>query len=79
MNSKSIRLLVVDGDPSGGEDALRSQLEAIPGVEIVGIAHSQRAALSQVETTQPDFLLVDLMLPGYRSIDLISNPYHSRH
>ena len=40
MNSKSIRLLVVDGDPSGGEDALRSQLEAIPGVEIVGIAHS---------------------------------------
>jgi DNA-binding NarL/FixJ family response regulator len=32
-------------------------------VEIVGIAHSQRAALTQVETIQPDFLLVDLMLP----------------
>ena len=72
MNSKTSRLLIDDADPSGGEDALRSQLDQVPGVELVGIAHSQRAALNQVETTQPDFLVVDLMLPGYRSIDLIS-------
>jgi DNA-binding NarL/FixJ family response regulator len=72
MNSKIIRLLIADADPSSGEDALRTQLDAIPGVELVGIAHSQRSALNQVESTQPDFLLVDLMLPGYRSIDLIS-------
>jgi DNA-binding NarL/FixJ family response regulator len=71
MISETIRVLVVDADPSGGHD-LRSQLDQIPDVEIVGIAHSQRAALSQVEMIKPDFLLVDLMLPGYRSIDLIS-------
>ena len=72
MTSKTIRLLFVDADPSGCEAALRSQLDQVPGVELVGIAHSQRAALNQIETTQPDFLVVDLMLPGYRSIDLIS-------
>lgn len=71
MISATTRVLLVDADPSGGSD-LRSQLEAIPGVEIMGIAHSQRAALTQVETIKPGFLLVDLMLPGYRSIDLIS-------
>ena len=71
MNSNQIRLLVVDADPSG-EGHLRSKLEGIRGVEIVGITHSQRMALNQVETTQPEFLLVDLMLPGYRSVDLIS-------
>jgi DNA-binding NarL/FixJ family response regulator len=72
MTSKTIHLLIVDADPSSGEDALRSRLDQVPGVELVGIAHSQRGALNQVETTQPDFLVVDLMLPGYRSIDLIS-------
>jgi DNA-binding NarL/FixJ family response regulator len=71
LNSNQIRLLVVDADPSG-EGYLRSKLEGIRGVEIVGIAHSQRMALNQVETTQPELLLVDLMLPGYRSVDLIS-------
>jgi DNA-binding NarL/FixJ family response regulator len=72
MNSKIIRVLIVDADPSTVEDALHLKLDRLPGVELVGVAHSQRGALSQVDSTQPNFLLVDLMLPGYRSIDLIS-------
>lgn len=71
MNSNLIRVLVVDAD-SSGEGYLHSMLEGIEGIEIVGIVHSQRMALTQVESTQSDFLLVDLMLPGYRSVDLIS-------
>ena len=71
MNAKTIRVLVVDADPSGG-DELRSLLDKIPELEIVGIAHSQRMALRQVESVSPDFMLIDLMLPGLRSIDLIS-------
>ena len=71
MNAKTIRVLVVDADPSGG-DELRSLLGEIPEFEIVGIAHSQRMALRQVESVRPDFMLIDLMLPGLRSIDLIS-------
>ena len=55
MNSKTIRVLVVDADPSGVGD-LHSQLDQVPEIEIVGIAHSQRAALNQyypcAETTR---------------------------
>ncbi|MFC2055105.1 response regulator transcription factor [Chloroflexota bacterium] len=71
MKSNQIRLLVVDADTSG-EGQLRSKLDGVLGVEIVGITHSQRMALTQIETTPPELLLIDLMLPGYRSIELIS-------
>ena len=71
MSSNLIRVLVVDADPSA-EGHLRSKLEGIQGIEIVGIAHSQQMALNQVKSTQAGLLLVDLMLPGYRSVDLIS-------
>jgi len=71
LNINQVRVLAVDADPSG-EGHLRSKLEKIQDIEIVGIAHSQRMALNLVESTQPEFLLVDLMLPGYRSVDLIS-------
>lgn len=71
MSSNLIRVLVVDADPSG-EGYLRSKMEGIEGIEIVGIAHSQRMTLNQVESTKPDVLLVDLMFPGYNSVDLIA-------
>jgi CheY-like chemotaxis protein len=48
-------------------------LKDIQGIEILGIEHSQRAALNKIESTQPDLLLVDLMLPGYRSFTVISH------
>jgi DNA-binding NarL/FixJ family response regulator len=72
MNSKPIRVLVVDADPSGRQ-TIQSQIDDIQEIEILGIEHSQRAALDQIESTQPDLLLVDLMLPGYRSITVISH------
>lgn len=50
MNINQVRVLAVDADPSG-EGHLRSKLEKIQGIEIVGIAHSQRMALNLVEST----------------------------
>ena len=58
MNSKPLPVLVVDADPRV-RDQLRSQLEQVPDVEIVGIVHSQPAAFNQVETTKPDLMLID--------------------
>ena len=43
----------------------------VHGIEVVGVAHDGRTTLAETESLQPDVLLVDLMLPGYRSIDLI--------
>jgi hypothetical protein len=40
MNSKPIRVLGVDADPSG-RHTLESQLKDIQGIEILGIGHSQ--------------------------------------
>jgi DNA-binding NarL/FixJ family response regulator len=70
VSSKPIRVLVVDADPGEG-GALSAHMDEVEGIEVVGVAHNRRAAISQPETTQPDVLLVDLMLPGYRSIDVI--------
>ncbi len=70
MNSRPIRVLVVDADTGGGE-ALQAQLAQAEGIEIVGVARNRRAAVQKAETLRPDVLLIDLMLPGYRSIDIV--------
>jgi len=45
---------------------------ASENLETVGIAYNKRAALQLINTTQPDVLLIDLMLPGLRSIEIIT-------
>ncbi len=61
MISKLVRVLVADANPSGGEN-LRSQLEQVPDVEVVGIVHSQPAAFNQDETTKPDIMLINQVI-----------------
>jgi DNA-binding NarL/FixJ family response regulator len=70
VSSEPIQVLVVDADPGGG-DALSAHLEELEGVEVMGVARNRRAAIRQADTSQPDVMLVDLMLPGFRSIDVI--------
>jgi DNA-binding NarL/FixJ family response regulator len=70
MGLNPIRGFVVDADPGSGQ-ALSARLAEMEGAEVVGLAHNRNAAKAQAETQQPDVLLVDLMLPGYRSIDII--------
>ena len=41
-------------------------------LETIGIAYNRRAAMHLVDTTQPDVLVIDLMLPGLRSIEIIT-------
>ena len=72
MSTDVIRVLVVDADVGGGE-ALLSQLDELASVEVVGVAHNRRSALQEVEARCPDVLLVDLMLPGLRSVELIEH------
>ena len=70
MTSDSIRLLVVDEEP-GREAILKDRLAELKGIETVGVAHNRRAAFDLAKDLEPDVMLVDLMLPGYRSITLI--------
>jgi DNA-binding NarL/FixJ family response regulator len=70
VSLNSTRVLVVDADPEGG-GALAAHLADIEGVDVVGLVHNRNAAKAEAETLKPDVLLVDLMLPGYRSIDIV--------
>ena len=70
MSEKPIRVLVVDAIPTEA-GAMPRRAGEIAGIEVVGVAHNRNAALAQVEELQPDVLVVDLMLPGMRSIDLV--------
>ena len=70
MNSNLIRVLLVDADPQE-TGALPKRMKEVEGIEVVGVAYNRNAAIAQVEELQPDVLVVDLMLPGILSIDLI--------
>ena len=70
MSSRPVRVLLVDPDPERGQ-ALGTRLDRLPGVEIVSVAHNRNAAKAEAESLEPDVLLIDLMLPGLRSIDVV--------
>ena len=70
MRPDSIRLLVIDADPIK-KAMYEDSLAGMQGIEVAGIAYNQRAALELAKGIQPDVMLIDLMLPGYRSITVI--------
>lgn len=65
--SGSVRVLVCDDHPIVRE-ALRSRLDAIPGIKVVGEAADGREAIRRVRLTGPDLALVDIEMPGLDGI-----------
>ncbi len=72
MDSQAIRVMVVDADPGGGH-ALQDILEKVEGIRVEVVARNKRMAISELKAANPEVLLVDLMLPRYRSIDVIQH------
>jgi two-component system nitrate/nitrite response regulator NarP len=65
----SVRIVVADDHPM-----IRTALEALlrdTDYEIVGIAGTGEAALSEVERLAPDILLLDLQMPGGTGMDVL--------
>jgi DNA-binding NarL/FixJ family response regulator len=62
MTDIKIRLLLVD-DQMIIRQGLRSLLEAKPDLEVVGEAENGQQAIVQVETLQPDVVLMDVRMP----------------
>lgn len=62
MTDAKIRLLLVD-DQMIIRQGLRSLLEAKPDLEVVGEAENGQQAIAQVETLQPDIVLMDVRMP----------------
>lgn len=80
MKTEPVRLLIVDSIAEGhaGIEQFTSELKQLFAddarkFEIVGIAYNKRAAMELVDSARPNLLLVDLMLPDLRSIEIISH------
>ncbi|MBW4681771.1 MAG: response regulator transcription factor [Microcoleus vaginatus WJT46-NPBG5] len=62
MTDTKIRLLLVD-DQMIIRQGLKSLLEAKPDLEVAGEAENGEQAIAQVETLQPDVVLMDVRMP----------------
>ncbi len=70
MNANNIRILIVDAKPRD-DDAIPDRMSDLAGIEVVGVAQNGNAAIALMEELQPAVLVIDLLLPGSGSIDLI--------
>jgi response regulator of citrate/malate metabolism len=65
-----IRTLVVDDDFMVAE-VHRGFIERVGGFEVVGVAHSGKAALASVERLAPDLLILDIYLPDRSGLSVL--------
>lgn len=72
MFAKKIKVLVVD-DTIVYRKAVSDVLQEIPGVEVVGVAHNGKIALSKVRTLKPDLLTLDIEMPEMNGIEVLEH------
>jgi DNA-binding NarL/FixJ family response regulator len=67
--TNSVRLFLVDDHPLV-RDGLRARLGSMPNLEIVGEAGNAAEALAQIDSVQPDLMLMDVGMKDMNGIDL---------
>ena len=67
---KKLRVLVVD-DTIVYRTAVSKVLSEIPGVEVVGVAHNGKIAMSKIATLKPDLLTLDIEMPVMNGIEVL--------
>lgn len=67
---ESIRVVIADDHPLY-RDGVRTMVESLPGIELVGEAGDAQAALELVERLEPDVLLLDLDMPGGGGMEVL--------
>lgn len=70
MLGKKIRVLVVD-DTIVYRKAVSDILSEIPGVEVIGVAHNGKIAVSKIQTLKPDLLTLDIEMPEMNGIEVL--------
>ena len=72
-----IRILIVD-DQKTVREQLQLLLDSVPDFQVIGTAEDGSTALKQLESLQPDILLIDLEMPGMggiKAIQIIAKRY----
>ncbi len=70
MRKNKIKVLVVD-DTIVYRKAVSDILAEIPNVEVVGVAHNGRIAISKIKTLKPDLLTLDIEMPQMNGIEVL--------
>ncbi len=78
MPPKKIRALVVD-DTIVYRKAVSDVLTEIPGVEVVGVAHNGKIAVSKIESLKPDLLTLDIEMPQMNGIEVLEYIQKKQH
>lgn len=71
-----IRVLIVD-DHNSFRSGMRSLLDSIPQIEVVGEAASGDEAVSKAKAFQPHVILMDIQMPGLNGIEATRRIYQS--
>ncbi len=74
---KKLRVLVVD-DTIVYRKAVSDILAEFPGVEVVGVAHNGKIAMSKISLLKPDLLTLDIEMPEMNGIEVLSE-LQSKH
>ena len=67
---RPLRTVIVDDEPLARR-LLRSMLEEIAEVEIVGECRNGREAIQISQDTRPDLLILDIQMPGISGFDVV--------
>ena len=70
LGMKKLRVLVVD-DTIVYRKAVSDILALIPGVEVVGVAHNGKIAMSKIASLKPDLLTLDIEMPIMNGIEVL--------
>lgn len=70
MFGKTIKVLVVD-DTIVYRKAVSDILAEMPGIEVVGVAHNGKIAISKLQTLKPDLLTLDIEMPEMNGIEVL--------
>ena len=68
---RKLRVLVVD-DTIVYRKAVSDIIGELPGVELVGVAHNGRIALSKIASLQPDLLTLDIEMPEMNGLEVLA-------
>jgi len=71
LGTRNLRVLVVD-DTIVYRKAVSDIIEAIPGVELAGVAHNGKIAIAKLKSLKPDVLTLDIEMPQMNGIEVLA-------
>lgn len=73
MSEVGKQRVIIVSMPGTIQESLRAMLEAMPGMEVVGIAGGGLSAIALIQETQPDVIVIDARLAEDEVLALVKD------